>query len=264
MDKIPVKVSDDHICHHGILGMKWGVRRFQNADGSLTAKGKARMKDVANSKLKSKRDTKLARATYKYNAKATGDMSTSKARESAKLEKKATKYAKGSAKYNELMAKSKDAAKRAKEFAKLSDDATKKVRDIDEGKLKAGRDFIVQIDMNVNLTKTPAWKAIMNDYNNPRVGEMSRMSMFGYNDYKVIENKSSDAKARKELHDLKMEREKLKRDMARLYTKGRKYDKDTPWHKWNESDSDKIWYEYDDKGAELLKMDRKIKEIENG
>lgn len=27
--------------HHGILGMKWGVRRFQNPDGSLTAVGKA-------------------------------------------------------------------------------------------------------------------------------------------------------------------------------------------------------------------------------
>ena len=28
--------------HHGILGMKWGVRRYQNKDGSLTARGKAR------------------------------------------------------------------------------------------------------------------------------------------------------------------------------------------------------------------------------
>lgn len=28
--------------HHGILGQKWGVRRFQNADGSLTADGRAR------------------------------------------------------------------------------------------------------------------------------------------------------------------------------------------------------------------------------
>lgn len=33
--------------HHGVKGMKWGVRRFQNKDGSLTAKGKKRyqMKD---------------------------------------------------------------------------------------------------------------------------------------------------------------------------------------------------------------------------
>lgn len=28
--------------HHGILGMKWGVRRYQNKDGSLTPAGKKR------------------------------------------------------------------------------------------------------------------------------------------------------------------------------------------------------------------------------
>lgn len=33
---------DNNLTHHGIKGMKWGVRRFQSADGSLTEAGKKR------------------------------------------------------------------------------------------------------------------------------------------------------------------------------------------------------------------------------
>lgn len=38
----------NEIYHHGVKGMKWGVRRYQNADGSLTAYGKKRYTEFAD------------------------------------------------------------------------------------------------------------------------------------------------------------------------------------------------------------------------
>ena len=35
-------MNENYLSHHGIKGMKWGVRRYQRSDGSLTLAGKKR------------------------------------------------------------------------------------------------------------------------------------------------------------------------------------------------------------------------------
>lgn len=48
-------VKEDELYHHGIKGQKWGVRRFQNPDGTLTAKGRKRYGYAALDKMEKTR-----------------------------------------------------------------------------------------------------------------------------------------------------------------------------------------------------------------
>lgn len=50
---------NNQIWHWGVKGMKWGVRRYQNADGSLTNAGKRRYTTDAAVNAKKKKDNRL-------------------------------------------------------------------------------------------------------------------------------------------------------------------------------------------------------------
>ena len=62
---------DDYLEHHGILGQKWGVRRFENAAGRLTAAGKSRYNQINGEyqKLKKKVMPNKAETTGKKTEK---------------------------------------------------------------------------------------------------------------------------------------------------------------------------------------------------
>ena len=56
--------TNDELTHWGVIGMKWGVRRYQNSDGSLTAAGKKRYASEAQA-LKEKERTLKKRQAVK-------------------------------------------------------------------------------------------------------------------------------------------------------------------------------------------------------
>lgn len=52
--------ENDYLEHHGILGQKWGVRRYQNDDGTLTPEGRVHYKKQSSyAKATLKTATKL-------------------------------------------------------------------------------------------------------------------------------------------------------------------------------------------------------------
>lgn len=69
----------NELYHHGIVGMKWGVRRYQNLNGSLTAAGKRKYGTKTNfdkvQRAKNAADPKKMKAKTKSKEKTVKDMS---------------------------------------------------------------------------------------------------------------------------------------------------------------------------------------------
>ena len=82
---VDVDVGENFIEHHGILNMKWGRRRFQNPDGTLTPEGKIRYS--REKRKQAAKNLKKARKAREANKKKEMKL----AKEKAKVEKKKAK-----------------------------------------------------------------------------------------------------------------------------------------------------------------------------
>lgn len=108
--------DDDFLMHHGIKGMKWGVRRYQNADGSLTAAGRkrynaqvsrAKLKEARRKEKEKARELKEERASQNRIAKAAhGNLSKRQLNKLTNEElKRVNERLKMEQSYKEMMAK---------------------------------------------------------------------------------------------------------------------------------------------------------------
>lgn len=69
-------MMDDELYHYGVKGMKWGVRRYQNEDGSLTSLGKKRDKMLSDRKIAKKYSTTLNIVNAEYSRREFEDAKT--------------------------------------------------------------------------------------------------------------------------------------------------------------------------------------------
>lgn len=127
-----------YLTHHGILGQKWGVRRYQNTDGSYTEAGKKRY---------SNKDSDLAAFSFAKKYEAIFDVNDKKNKAASVLGKdpKIFGNSKERQEYIESIQKTKSIFYEAKQ---ITDNLLKKYKNVDSNVMtenKTGEQYVRSI-----------------------------------------------------------------------------------------------------------------------